>query len=105
MVAVGGNCHRIDMVFDVYFGKSIRNLKRQRRSPCEIQVKNIEAGHRITQWKEILANSDNKTELIKFLFQEWKKETCRKLLGAGVSLYITSGCQCLKDNKRFYPHY
>ena len=57
MVAVGGNCHRIDMVFDVYFGKSIRNLKRQRRSPCEIQVKNIEAGHRITQWKEILANS------------------------------------------------
>ena len=59
---------RIDIVFDVYKGISIKSaerIKRQKRSTITFQ--NIISSHKIKQWQSFLSNSKNKTALIKFL--------------------------------------
>ena len=79
----------------MYEQLSIKKLERKRRSSEKIILKNITAGHKVRQWKKILASSANKTELIHFLYKEWSKAEFASLLGERC-LYITCDSECTK---------
>ena len=59
---------RIDVVFDVYHGTSIKDAERCNRRAANptIQYKKITGGHTIQQWRKLLCSFGNKTSLIKF---------------------------------------
>ena len=73
------NPDRVNIVFDTYLKRSIMSLE---RSPNEIGQAIVMSS------RKILANADNKRELIKVLFEEWKKEMYTSLLGEEVCLYV-----------------
>ena len=63
---------RIDVFFDVYAEKSIKDVERARRSSGEIFLKQIVATSPINQWNQLLSSGDFKNKLIDFLVDEWK---------------------------------
>ena len=93
---------RIDFVFDKYQSISIKKPERIKRGETNAPAfANILPGHKITQWSRFLKSSHNKSSLINFFVQEWKKEeylsklevqqvyigyedTCIKLVRTGV---------------------
>jgi len=90
---------RIDIVFDVYFDESIKNVERSRRCSENISVsfKKIIGNNIIRQWHSFLGEGNNKTELIKFLVSEWKS----KQIDNGKIIYATYGshCICINDGR------
>lgn len=95
----GVNSHIIDVVFDVYRDVSIKNAERCNRGASEsLQFKNIAAGHTIHQWRKFLCSPFNKSSLIKFLVEEWKKPEHRGRLGDKI-LYATCEDHCFKITK------
>ena len=87
---------RIDIVFDVYFEESIKNVERNRRCSSTISFKKIVPNNVIRQWHSFLGDGNNKTELVKFLVSEWKKKS---IPGMKI-LYVTTGaeCWCINDD-------
>ena len=77
----GKSYDRIDAIFDVYRDISIKTPERVKRGEKTAPTfSNIVAGIKITQWARFLKNSKNKSELIKFLVEDWKKpEYCTQL--------------------------
>ena len=66
-----GSSKRVDVVFDVYRDKSIKNAERQHRGCKEApRYKNILRNHRIKQWNSFLKSSENKASLVWFLCNE-----------------------------------
>ena len=62
---------RIDVVFDIYQDKSIKNVERSKRSSNEgVKYKNILQSFKVKSWNKVLRVSTNKTE-------EWKKDDFR----------------------------
>ena len=62
----------------------------------------IKSGHRIKNWKRLLANTESKSRLTKFLAEIWKEEKVRHSLGE-ITLIVTVGEECFeitKDNVR-----
>jgi hypothetical protein len=95
----GRDSQRIDVVFDVYTQHSIKSAERASRgSKDSILFREIKAGHRIKNWKRLLANSESKNRLTKFLAESWKEEEMRKRLG-DTSLIVTIGEQCFSITK------
>ena len=95
----GSGSQRIDIAFDVYHDKSIKDLERQRRGEgIGIQLSNIAPGHTIQQWKKILRCASSKKNLIKFLVNEWQKDRLRENLNDTV-LYVTCEEKCYKLTK------
>ena len=71
----GTDSDRIDVVFDVYRLNSIKNAERERRgSESGHEFRNIKPDHKIRQWRKFLLSLTNKTQLIKFISEEWQKE-------------------------------
>ena len=65
---------RIDIVFDTYREISIKNVERGIRGEVQgVQLANITATQIIRQWR-FLSQMKNKTSLIRFLANEFKKE-------------------------------
>ena len=92
----GAESSRIDVVFDVYEDISIKNTERTRRgSDTGIQYKSISPGHKIQQWRKLLCSPTNKTNLIKFLVDEWKTDARRERLN-DKTLYVTCAQACFK---------
>lgn len=69
---------RLDIVFDVYFKTSIKDVERQRRSTGEMAIKQIVSSAPIKQWGQLLSSGEFKNKLITFFLNDWK--TKRHLL-------------------------
>ena len=96
----GTHSQRIDIVFDVYQPYSIKHLERMRRKMNSgIQYKRITSQQIVHQWRSYLQSSDNKTEVIEFLFQEWQQPHSRSLLQSK-TLFVTSKDKCIKITDR-----
>ena len=89
-------CNRIDVVFDTYKELSIKN--------CEQQLRGEESGHQLVnitstqivrQWRNFLTRVSNKTSLITFIVNEWRKEACRQKLEEKL-LYVNAGDTCYR---------
>ena len=87
---------RVDIVFDVYFEQSIKNIERNQRYSGTISFKKIVGSHVALQWKSFLDLSHNKTEFVKFLTSEWDKKNITEKV-----TYVTYGekCVCLNDDQ------
>ena len=60
-------CQEIDMVFDVYRDKSIKNVERfDKRSAVSVTA-SIIGSHKIKQWQSFIKESANKMEFIRFM--------------------------------------
>ena len=88
----GDGSSRIDVVFDV----SIKSVDRELRSEEDfITFKNVSSGQKVKQFKSFLQNSQNKTNLIKFIVDHWSKLSCQSKL-QHKTLYVTCGKCCYK---------
>ncbi|KAG1714540.1 hypothetical protein GQR58_001134 [Nymphon striatum] len=95
----GRGSGRIDVVFDLYQDQSIKAAERiNRGSKCGIMFNQIKPGHRIKNWKRILASTESKAKLTIFLAENWKEECRRSKLGSIILMVIT-GEQCFKITK------
>ena len=63
-------------------------------SKLGIVFSQIKPGHRIKNWKRILASIETKAKLTKFMAENWKELRQREKLG-DVILMVTSGERCL----------
>ena len=71
----GNPYQRIDVIFDKYHSVSIKNPERMKRGDENAPAfANILPGHKISPWKKSLKGSQNKSSLIKFFIDEWRKE-------------------------------
>eukprot|EP00058_Branchiostoma_floridae_P017868 XP_002603357.1 hypothetical protein BRAFLDRAFT_80350 [Branchiostoma floridae] len=95
----GANSHRIDVVFDVYRDQSIKAAERFKRgSSTALQYKTITGGHQVKQWRKFLSSANNKSCLIKFLIEEWKRPIYREKL-RNKTLYATCEEGCYRFSK------
>jgi hypothetical protein len=63
----------------------------------------MKSGHRIKNWK-LLANTESKKKLIRFLAESWKEENVRKKKLGAVKLIVNNAENCsviTKDAVRF----
>ena len=72
VMSSGCSSTRVDAVFDVYRNISIKNAEHAHRKSGNIEFKKILGSQLIKQWNSFLSSTNNKTELIKFIFAEWK---------------------------------
>jgi hypothetical protein len=92
--AVYSNFKRVDFVCDRYPLQSIKNLERDRRAVGGVQVIRIygEQQRVPRQWKKFMSSGENKEELMKFLFDAWKKADPQLLKGVEVYLAHEESC-------------
>ena len=90
------NSAQVDIVFDIYFEQSIKNIERNRRCSGTISFKKIVGSHVALQWNLFLGLNHNKTELVKFIVSKWEKKNITEKV-----FYVTYGekCVCLNDNQ------
>ena len=100
VLAEGNGSSRLDVIFDAYREKSIKNAERKKRANTTTaqQYKNILATHKIKQWHHFLQSASNKANLIRFLCNAWKVEPFRSRLG-DKHLYLGYDEECLKLTK------
>ena len=92
----GTESSRIDVVFNVYLDESVKNAERVNRgSDSGILFSNIVAGHKVKQWRRLLSSSKSKSNLIKFLAQDWQKQSLRAKLLNKV-MYVTCESKCFR---------
>jgi len=90
----GATSDRVDVVFDDYRDESIKNAERENRGEGSGgEYRNIQADHKVKQWRRFLCSSKNKQAFIVFVTSEWKKEKCTEKL-SGKTLVITCGDTC-----------
>ena len=94
----GPQSTRIDIVFDMYREISIKTVERVIRGKVQgVQLANITATQIIRQWRRFLSQMKNKTNLIRFLADEFKKEKYKEILQRQRKvLFITSEEKCWK---------
>jgi hypothetical protein len=76
----GRKSKRVDVIFDVYKTTSIKSAERVKRG-SGVLFTNISPGHKIHQWRKLLACSASKTALLTFLTTDWQRQTLRDRLG------------------------
>ena len=92
----GVRCKRVDVVFDTYNELSIKNIERQLRGEkTDHQLRNITSTQIVRQWRSFLKGVGNKTSLLSFVVNEWKKDECRQKLQDKV-VYANDGDECYK---------
>ena len=92
----GGSSDRIDVVFDDYREESIKNAERENRGEGSgSEFRNIQADHKIKQWRKFLCSSKNKQAFIVFVTNEWKKDKYMEKL-SGKTLVVTCGYTCFQ---------
>jgi len=95
IIANAGQCKRIDVVFDVYRDKSIKNSERTRRSKSAKAKTylHITATHRITDWRSFLTSGHNKSVLIEFIINYWSQtNNCQQTILK--EFYVTTNDKC-----------
>ena len=86
------DCSRVDVVLDQYWSLSIKNAERMKRgagSTLEVMI-NSPATPVPKQWQKYLSNPRNKTNLISFLSETWRR-TAMQQLPQGKVLVIGGG--------------
>ena len=74
----GCRSQRVDVIFDVYTDHSNKNAERVNRGAKDsLLFRDTEPGHRIKNWKCLLANTESKNRLTRFLAESWKEEEVR----------------------------
>ena len=60
----------------MFTGMNQPKMSKEKRGALEVDTssKNIRSDHKIRQWSEFLASYKNKSQLIKFISEEWRKE-------------------------------
>lgn len=92
----GTNSERIDVVFDVYRENSIKNAEREKRgSESGHEFRSIMSAHKIRQWRKFLLSPTNKSQLIRFISEEWQKERYKEKL-AGKTIFVTTEEKCFE---------
>lgn len=92
----GAKSCRIDVVFDVYKEMSIKDAERVHRGAnTGLQFRNIQPGHNLHQWRKLLCSPSSKTNLVKFLLEQWRGPEHREKLEDKV-LYVTCEQLCFK---------
>ena len=93
----GRESDRIDIVFDTYRSESIKTAERNYRGfdAGGVLFKNIAPGHKVKQWRRFLSVSENKTNLIKFLVNEWRQTKYQEKMSAKI-MYVTCEEICYK---------
>jgi len=92
----GNDSERIDVVFDVYKEYSIKSAEREKRgSTTGHEFRSIKPDHRVHQWRKFLLSSNNKSQLIEFISEEWQKERFREKL-SGKKLFVTKNELCFE---------
>ena len=90
---------RIDIVADQYPAISIKNAEREKRGSAGQLVVQIASGQQMCprQWKKFLSSGSNKTNLMKFLAEEWatNHQMTTKMIGHRL-LVVTHGETCTK---------
>ena len=94
MMANSSNSSRVDFVGDRHPQQSIKDLEREKRSDGETYLTKIYGTQQRVprQLKKFLSAARNKEELLKFLFEEWKR-CCPQVLN-GVEVLITHENEC-----------
>lgn len=96
MMHASEGSERIDVVFDVYHDQSIKAAERAHRgSEDGVAFTKIMAGHKIHNWRRLLACTDSKTKLNTFLAENWKEQEKREKLGSR-TMFVTCGNICIK---------
>lgn len=89
----GITSQRIDIVFDTYRENSIKDSERLARGEdLGMELKNITSSQVVRQWRKFLSHIGNKSSLIMFLVQEWKKSEYRKRLHGKVLFATCQDC-------------
>ena len=71
----GTSSDRTDVVFDDYRDDSIKSAERENRGEGSgSEFRNLQADHRVKQWRKFLCSLRNKQALIVFVTKEWQKE-------------------------------
>ena len=93
----GSQSKRIDVVFDTYRDNSIKNSERSVRGEetAGHHLQSITASQIVRQWRTFLSRIKNKSNLIAFIVNEWRKEQYRAKLGEKTS-YATVGEKCYR---------
>ena len=87
------------MIFDVYTDHSIINAEKVNRGAIDgLLFHDMKQGHRIKNWKRLLANTGSKNRLTKFLVESWKEGKMRRILG-DITLIVTLSDQCFEITK------
>ena len=88
---------RVDFVTDRYPEISIKHLERTKRANEGIvKVKITGSGQKCPkQWKKYLNSGDNKSELSRFLLQEWSRDRYRHLIG-NRKVFFTLEMKCFR---------
>ena len=90
----GVSCNRIDVVFHNFKEASINNSERQLQGEeSGHQLLNITSTETVRQSGNFLTRVSNKTSLITFIVNEWRKEACRQKLEETL-LYANAGDTC-----------
>ena len=91
----------VHIIFDDYRYESMKNAVRNRRGISAthgVQYKNILPSYSVKSWKSIMASSNNKVEIVKFLVSDWKKEEFTDDL-FGKTLFVTEEHLCWRISK------
>ena len=92
----GSSSDRINIVFDTYQNTSIKNCERLTRGEeLGLKLQDITASQIVRQWRSFLAHVRNKSSLISFLVNEWRKPDYTKHLNGKV-LFVTTEGKCYK---------
>ena len=92
----GGQSKRIDVVFDTYQENSIKNSERSvRGEETGHQLQSITGTQIVRQWRTFLSRIKNKSNLITFIVNEWRKEQYREKLQEKI-LYATVDEKCYR---------
>ena len=87
----GTSSDRIDVAFDDYRDDSIKNAERKNRwEGSGSEFRNLQADHKVKQWRKFLCPSRNKQALIVFVTKEWQKEKYADKL-SGKTFVVTCG--------------
>ena len=86
---IGGTASTNFFVTDYYLDDSIKSLERQRRSAIgTIRVQALRRDQRKPlQFKKYLQNSENKTELVKFLVKDWSTNQDNLIILNGMKIF------------------
>ena len=90
----------VHFVTHTYPEHSIKNAERKRRAAGGSQKIKISRPDQNLpkQWKKFLANSHNKQQLVRFLFEEWKKSTAQQLRGIKLIVAHDGDCHSIMTN-------
>ena len=79
------------------------SIKNAERTICGevvgVQLSHVSSTQLVKQWRKFLSEVKNKTNLIKFISREWRREDCMRSL-KGKTLFLTAESECWKVTEK-----